>query len=42
MKTVGGMRKSHFAGIVKTQLAAYMVRAASNLLRMAPMQPTTG
>jgi len=42
MKTVGGMRKSRFVGIAKTQLAAYMVGAAYNLLRMARMQPATG
>jgi hypothetical protein len=42
MKTVGGLRKSRFVGIEKTQLAAYMVGAAYNLLRMARMQPNTG
>ena len=42
MKSVGGLRKSRFVGIVKTQLAAYMVGAAYNLLRMARMQPSTG
>ena len=42
MKTVGGFRKSRFVGIVKTQLAAYMVGAAYNLLRMARLQPNTG
>lgn len=42
MKTVGGFRKSPFVGIVKTQLAAYMVGAAYNLLRMARMQANTG
>jgi len=42
MKTVGGLRKSRFVGIVKTQLAAYMVGAAYNLLRMARLQPVTG
>ncbi|MGH9203121.1 MAG: IS5 family transposase, partial [Vicinamibacterales bacterium] len=41
MKTVGGLRKSRFVGIVKTQLAAYMIGAAYNLLRMARMQPNT-
>ena len=34
MKTVGGLRKSRFVGIAKTQLAAYMVGAAYNLLRL--------
>lgn len=42
MKTVGGFRKSRFVGIAKTQLAAYMVGAAYNLLRMSRMQPATG
>lgn len=41
MKTVGGFRKSRFVGIAKTQLAAYMVGAAYNLMRMARMQPAT-
>jgi transposase len=42
MKTVGGLRKSRFVGIAKTQLAAYMVGAAYNLLRMARLQSATG
>jgi transposase len=42
MKVVGGLRKSRFVGIAKTQLAAYMVGAAYNLLRMARLQPATG
>ena len=42
MKTVGGLKRSRFVGIAKTQLAAYMVGAAYNLLRMARLQPTTG
>lgn len=42
MKTVGGFRKSRFVGIAKTQLAAYMVGAAYNLLRMSRMQPAMG
>jgi transposase len=37
MKSVGGLRKSRFIGIAKTQLAAYLVGAAYNLLRMARM-----
>jgi len=41
MKTVGGFRKSRFIGLVKTQLAAYMVGAAYNLLRMAKLAPST-
>lgn len=42
MKTVGGLRKSRFVGIAKTQLAAYLVAAAYNLLRMARLQAATG
>lgn len=42
MKTVGGLRKTRFVGIVKTQLTAYLVGAAYNLLRMARLQPATG
>jgi hypothetical protein len=42
MKSVGGFKRSRFVGIAKTQLAAYMVGAAYNLLRMARMRPATG
>lgn len=42
MKTVGGLRKSRFIGIAKTQLAAYMVGAAYNLLRIARLRTATG
>jgi len=42
MKTVGGLRRTRFVGLAKTQLAAYMVGAAYNLLRMARLQPATG
>ena len=42
MKTVGGLRKTRFVGIAKTQLAAYLVGAAYNLLRIARLQPATG
>jgi hypothetical protein len=42
MKTVGGLRRSRFVGIAKTQLAAYLLGAAYNLLRMARMQPAPG
>ena len=34
MKTIGGLRKSRFIGRAKTQLSAYLVGAAYNLLRM--------
>jgi hypothetical protein len=42
MKSVGGLRKSRFVGVAKTQFAAYVVGAAYNLLRMARLQPATG
>lgn len=42
MKTVGGLRKSRYIGQAKTQLAAYMVGAAYNLLRMARLPLATG
>jgi transposase len=42
MKTVGGLRRSRFIGIAKTQLAAYLVGAAYNLLRMARLRPAAG
>jgi transposase len=35
MKTVGGFRKTRFQGIGRTQLCAYFVGAACNLVRMA-------
>lgn len=35
MKTVGGFRKTRFKGIGRTQLSAYFVGAACNLVRMA-------
>jgi transposase len=41
MKTVGGLRKSRFVGLARTQLAAYMVGAAYNLLRMARLEIAT-
>jgi len=37
MKTVGGFRKTRFKGRERTQLAAYFVGAAYNLLRMAKL-----
>jgi len=42
IKTVGGLRKTRFIGIAKTQLAAYLVGAAYNLLRMARVPSATG
>ncbi|WP_253909274.1 transposase [Corallococcus exiguus] len=35
MKTVGGFRKTRFKGRERTELAAYLVGAAYNLVRMA-------
>jgi transposase len=35
MKTIGGLRRTRFRGTERTQLAAYFVGAAYNLLRMA-------
>ena len=37
MKTIGGFRKTRFRGVQRTQLAAYFVGAAYNLLRMAKL-----
>lgn len=42
MKTVGGLRRSRFTGIAKTQLAASIAGAAYNLLGMARLQPAAG
>ncbi len=39
LKTVGGLRKSRFVGIARTQLYAYLAASAYNLLRMARMAP---
>ena len=38
-KTVGNFRKTRFKGVARTQLAAYLVGAAYNLLRIAKLQP---
>jgi transposase len=40
MKTIGGFRRTRFRGTVRTQLAAYFVGAAYNLLRMATLLAT--
>lgn len=37
MKTIGGFRKTRFKGIGRTQLCAYFVGAACNLVRMATL-----
>ena len=38
VKTIGGLRRTRFKGRSRTQLAAYMVGAAYNLLRIAKLQ----
>jgi transposase len=38
-KTVGNFRKTRFKGLARTQLAAYLVGAAYNLLRIAKLWP---
>ncbi len=37
LKTIGGLRKTRFLGVDRTQLAAYLSGAAYNILRMAKM-----
>jgi transposase len=39
-KTVGGFRRTRFRGRERTQLAAYFVAAAYNLVRIARLSPT--
>jgi len=39
LKSVGGLRKSRFIGIERTQIYAYLAASAYNLLRMARMAP---
>jgi len=41
MKTVGGFRRTRFKGRRRTQLAAYLVGAAYNLVRMSRLLPAT-
>ena len=36
-KTVGGLRRTRFRGVARTQLAAYLVGAAYNLLRVSKL-----
>ena len=40
-KTVGGMRKTRYKGKEKTQLWAYIVGAAYNMLRISKLCPST-
>jgi transposase len=42
MKTVGGLRRTRYRGIDRTQAWAYMVAGAYNLLRMARLRLQTG
>jgi transposase len=42
MKVIGGFRKTRFKGIERTQLAAHLVGAAYNLLRISRLAPATG
>lgn len=37
MKTIGGLRRTRFIGLDRTQLAGYLVAAAYNLVRMAKL-----
>ena len=39
MKTIGGFRRTRFKGTARTQLAAWFVGAAYNLLRIAKLRP---
>jgi transposase len=39
MKSVGGLRRTRFRGLLRTRLAAYFVAAAYNLLRIAKLLP---
>ena len=41
MKTVGGLRKTRYRGLDRTQLHAYLVAAAYNLLRIARLSPAS-
>ncbi len=42
MKTIGGLRKTRFRGIARTQLCVYLVGAAYNLLRLSRLRPQPG
>jgi transposase len=41
MKTVGGLRRTRYRGLDRTQLHAYRVAAAYNLLRIARLSPAS-
>ena len=38
MKTVGGLRRTRYRGLEKTQMSAHLIGAAYNLLRIAKLQ----
>ncbi len=40
LKTVGNFRRSRYRGLVRTELASYLVGTAYNLLRIARLTPT--
>ncbi len=42
VKVVGGFRRTRFKGVHRTQLSAWFVGAAYNLLRMAKLMPQLG
>lgn len=42
LKTVGGLRRSRFKGIARTQLLAHFAASAYNLLRISRLCPATG
>jgi hypothetical protein len=42
MKTVGNLRRTRFRGRERTQLAAYLVGTAYNLIRVAKLMAATG
>lgn len=41
MKTTGGLRKTRYKGVRRTQLAAYFIGSAYNLLRIAKLRGAT-
>lgn len=42
VKGIGGFRRTRFKGVQRTQLSAWFVGAAYNLLRMAKLMPQLG
>jgi len=39
MKTVGGLRRTRYRGRERVQMHPYLVAAAYNLVRIAPLSP---